>query len=56
MWDDQCARAHEILSAHEIDGIGTKEFFLPYEMEVTGCGGFLLPFSCLIMWTCDPSL
>jgi hypothetical protein len=26
MWD-QCAGAHEIPSAHEIEGIGAKEFF-----------------------------
>jgi hypothetical protein len=47
MWD-QCAGAHEIPSAHEIDGIGAKELFLPYGMEVAGCEGFLLLFNCLL--------
>jgi hypothetical protein len=37
MWD-QYTGAHEILSAHEIDGIRVKDFFLPYGMEVAGCG------------------
>jgi hypothetical protein len=37
MWD-QCARAHGIPPAHEIDGIGANDSFLPYEMEVVGCG------------------
>jgi hypothetical protein len=50
MWD-QCAGAYDIPSAHEIDDDRAKEFFLPYGMEVAGCGGFLLPFSCLLMWT-----
>jgi hypothetical protein len=48
MWD-QCAGAHEIPSAHEIDGIEVKEIFLPYGMEVSECGGLLLPFSCLLI-------
>jgi hypothetical protein len=55
MWD-QCTGAYDIPSAHEIDDDRAKEFFLPYGMEVAGCGGFLLPFSCLLMWTWGPSL
>jgi hypothetical protein len=39
MWD-QCAGAHEILSTHEIDGIGAKEFFYCMEWRWMGAEDF----------------
>jgi hypothetical protein len=39
MWD-QCTGAHEILSAHEIDGIGVKDFFYRMEWRWPGADDF----------------